>query len=322
MSRSWILCLSLLSLGCYPQLAGAVTVNDLYVATVRVADRGAVAREQAVGEALAVVLTKLSGQRALALRVATSQTETSRLVQRVGYVAGGQLEVGFDPERINSLLDQFGMPYWDRVRPNVLIVFPVALQGLQEVRVITELAARDRGLPILWAGTESSENFASKGLAQIQALGAQYGAGAVLLARLAVTAQGADSPLGTIRWQLLFDGNSQEWNGSPEEGIAFAAEQLSRFYAVSGKQVSSSMLEVTGVNDLQTYGQITNDLSNFLTIKHISVQGLQGDVLRVQLEVRGNQTTLRRLLAVDKRFIELEAAPSQAADRLYYRYNP
>ena len=322
MSRSWMLCLILLSLGCFSKLAGAVTVNDLYVATVRVADRGAVAREQAVGEALAVVLTKLSGQRALALRVATSQTETSRLVQRVGYVSGGQLEVGFDPERINSLLDQFGMPYWDRVRPNVLIVFPVALQGLQEVRVITELAARDRGLPLLWAVTETSESFASKGLAQIQALGAQYGAGAVLLARLAVTAQGADSALGTTRWQLLFDGNSQEWNGSPEEGIAFAAEQLSRFYAVSGKQVSSSMLEVTGVNDLQAYGQITNDLSNFLTIKRISVQGLQGDVLRVQLEVRGNQTTLRRLLAVDKRFVELEPAAPQAADRLYYRYNP
>ena len=81
------------------------------------------------------------------------------------------------------------------------------------------------------------------------------------------------------------------------------------------------MLEVTGVNDLQTYGQITNDLSNLLTVKRISVQGLQGDVLRMQLEVRGSQTTLRRLLAVDKRFVELESAPPQAADVLRYRYN-
>lgn len=320
--KFWVLALTALALVCVPLLTMAVTVNDLYSATVRVADRSASAREQAVGEALAVVLTKLSGQKALAVRIASAQTDTARLVQRVGYVSGGQLEVGFDSERINGLLDQSGMPFWDRIRPVSLIVLPSALQGLPEVRAALELAAKDRGLPIVWAETESSDGIASKGLAQIQALGAQYGAQAVLLARMAGGAASLAGMPANLRWQLVFDGTSQEWSGALDEGVGLIAEQFSRYYAVSGKQVSQHLLEVSGVGSVQSYGQITNYLSSLLTVKRVSVQGLKGDVLHLQLEVRGTQATLRRLLAVDKQLIENEPSNVEAADVLRYRYNP
>ncbi len=320
--KFWVLALTALALVCVPLLTMAVTVNDLYSATVRVADRSVSARDQAVGEALAVVLTKLSGQKALAVRVASAQTDTARLVQRVGYVSGGQLEVGFDSERINSLLDQSGMPFWDRIRPVLLIVLPGALQGLPEVRAALELAARDRGLPIVWAITENSDVFASKGFSQIQALGAQYGAQPVLLAGMFGDTPSSVGASANLRWQLVFDGGSQEWSGIPEEGVGFTAEQLSRYYAVSGKQVSQHLLEVSGVGSVQSYGQITNYLSSLLTVRRVSVQALKGDVLHLQLEVRGTQTTLRRLLAVDKQLIEHEPSTAEAADVLRYRYNP
>ena len=322
LARFWMSVVAVLCLVCSTLLAGVATVNDLYSATVRVADRSPSARDQAVADALAVVLTKLSGQRALALRVATAQADVPRLVQRVGYASGGQLEVGFDPERINSLLDQSGMPLWDRIRPNVLIVLPSALQAAPEVQAKTELAARDRGLPILWAATETSDGVAVKDLKQIQALGAQYGVGVVLLARISGATESPGSVGANLRWQLVFGGNNQEWNGAPEEGPALAAEQLGRFYAVSGQQTSQHTIEVSGVDGLLTYGRITNYLTSFLTVKRVAVQALQGDVLRLQLEVCGTQTTLRRLLAVDKQLIEIESAETEAADMLRYRYNP
>lgn len=320
--KFWVLALTALALVCVPLLTMAVTVYDLYSATVRVADRSASAREQAVGEALAVVLTKLSGQKALAVRIASAQTDTARLVQRVGYVSGGQLEVGFDSERINGLLDQSGMPFWDRVRPVSLIVLPSALQGLPEVRAALELAAKDRGLPIVWAETENSDGIASKALAQIQTLGAQYGAQAVLLTRLAGGAASSAGTPANLRWQLVFDGTSQEWSGALDEGVGLIAEEFSRYYAVSGKQVSQHLLEVSGVGSVQSYGQITNYLSTLLTVRRVSVQGLKGDVLHLQLEVRGTQVTLRRLLAVDKQLNENESSNAEAADVLRYRYNP
>ncbi len=312
--KMW-LCLIIMAL--VPGWAAAINVSDLYVATVRVADRSETARNLAVANALGVVLARLSGQQEKATRLATTQTNAARLVQRVGYVAGGQLEVGFDSTAINALLEQAGLPLWDRIRPATLIVLPAALQAMTEVRATVEQAAKDRGLPLVWSTAESSEQFSINSLAQLQTLARQYQVETVLLAR-ATTAE----PLAAnLRWQLVFRGASQEVSGGVEEGLNFAADQISRYYAVAGRQTSRQIVEVAGVDTVEAYAGALNYLNSMLVVRAVSMQSLQGDVVRLQVDLRGNQETLRRVLSVEQVLIAQPSSTAEASATLSYRYN-
>ncbi|MGE0190209.1 MAG: DUF2066 domain-containing protein [Steroidobacteraceae bacterium] len=299
-----------------PGWAAAVTIDDLYMATVRVADRSEIARNEAIVDALAMVLTKISGRREASTRLAMS-TNASRYVQRVGYVAGGQLEVGFDSTSINALLDQSSLPLWDRERPTTLVVYPATLQGMREARDATELVAKNRGLPLVWALAETSEQFASNSLSQIQALAQRYQADAVLLARMSAD----DSDLSNLRWQLVFRGASQESSGGLEDGPDFAAEQISRYYAVSGKDSTTLLMEVSGVDSIKAYASTMNYLNGLLIVRGVSMQSLHGQVMRLRLELRASEESLRRVLAVDQRLSAQASALANASGMLSYRYN-
>ena len=308
------LCLTIM--GLLPGWAAAVNISDLYVATVRVTDRSEAARSLAVSDALGVVLAKLSGQQDKSIRLATAQTNVTRLVQRVGYVAGGQLEVGFDSTAINALLEQAGLPLWDRIRPVTLIVLPAALQAMSDMRATVEQTARDRGLPLVWSTAESSEQFSINSLAQIQALARQYQTESVLLART----QSIDSGATNLRWQLVFHGTSQEMSGGVAEGPGFAAEQISRYYAVSGRQTSRQIMEVAGVDTVEAYASALNYLTGLLMVRSVSMQSLQGDVVRLQVELRGNQDSLQRVLSVEQILIAQPSSTAEASATLRYRY--
>jgi len=303
----------------------ATTVTGLYEGTTRVKDRSEATRTAAYSAALSVVLTKVSGRSDAPARVGAAVDGAQRYVQRYAYVAGGLLEVGFDSAAVNQLLDQAGLPLWDRDRPTTLVVYPLALQGMREAYTATEQTARLRGVPILWANGVTSEQFAGADAAKLQDLAQQYNAVAVLVARMDAAATSAAS----LHWQLVFNGATQEFTGSAEEGPNFAAETLSRYYAASSKESVSVQMEVGGIDNLDAYGRATNYLGNLLLVRNLAVLSLQGDVLTLRVELRGNRESLRRTLAVDQRLMEVTAAMDATAAPvaddagvLKYRYRP
>lgn len=305
--------------------AHATTVSGLYEGTARVKDRSEATRSAAFSAALGVVLTKVSGRSDAPERVGAAVNGAQRYVQRYSYVAGGLLEVGFDSAAVNQLLDQAGLPLWDRDRPNTLVVYPEALQGMREAYTAAEHTARVRGVPILWASGVTSEQFPANGLQKLQELASRYDAVAVLLAR---TDPGAPTAA-ALHWQMVFNGSTQEKLGSAEEGPNLAAEVLSRYYAASSKDSVSLLMQVSGVDNLEAYARATGYLNGLLMVRNVSITALQGDVLSVRLELRGNQESLRRALAVDQRLIEVVPisdasgmAPDGAANMLTYRYQP
>jgi hypothetical protein len=313
--RNGLISLALL-LALLPSWVNAVMVNDLYIATVRVADRSEAARNAAMTDALGVVLTKISGRREGGTRVAAATINASRYVQRVGYVAGGQLEIGFDNTAINAMLEQSGLPLWDRERPVTLVVYPTTLQGRREARAATELAAKNRGLPVVWALAESSEQFPVNNLGQIQALAQRYQAEAVLLARSTQD----DPSLTNLRWQLVFRGTTHESHGDMGEGPYLAAEQISRYYGASGKESTRLVMEVSGVSSIEAYAKTLDYLQSLLMVRNLSVQSLQGDVIRLQLELRGNQQALQRVLAIEQRLSIQASSMADASATMSYRF--
>ncbi|MGC3981004.1 MAG: DUF2066 domain-containing protein [Steroidobacteraceae bacterium] len=316
---AWLACLLLMVYG----VAQAAAVNGLYDATVRVKDRAEATRTAAYATALGIVLTKVSGRSDAATRVGAGLNGAARYVQRYSYLANGQLEVGFEPKSINVLLEQAGLPLWERERPNTLVVYPQALQGLREASMATEQTAKLRGVPIVWANGETSEQFSATSTQQLQELARRYDASAVLLARVNPSAVTAAS----LRWQMVFNGGTQEMAGSAEEGPNLAADVLGRYYASAGKETTRLVLEVAGMDNLDAYANTLSYVGNLLMVRNVAVESLQRDVLRVQLDVRGSQESLRRALAIDQRLIEVPspvidatAQPGGSANTLIYRY--
>lgn len=300
--------------------AQAATVNGLYDGTVRVKDRSDAARNEAFDAALAVVLVKVSGRTDAPNLVGAAGKNAQRYVQRYSYLAGGQLEVGFDGAAVNAMLEQVGLPLWDRDRPVTLVVYPNALMGLREAYMATEQTARLRGVPMIWANAQSSEQFPVNDLQQIQELAQRYDAAAVLLARPASGAVSAAN----LRWQMVFNGNGQERLGSAEDGPNLAADVLGRYYASAGKETVRLYLEVAGIENLDAYAKVTAYINGLLMVRGVAVDSLQKDVLRLRVELRGSEDSLRRTLAVDRKLVAVTAPSAINADApalLSYRYN-
>jgi uncharacterized protein len=309
-------------------VANAAAVAGLYDGVARVKDRSEATRIAAYSVALSSVLTKVSGRSDAATRLGSAVAGAQRYVQRFSYVSGGLLEVGFDSTAVNQLLEQAGLPLWDRDRATTVVVYPVALQGMREAYTATEQTARLRGVPIVWANGVTSEQFVGASPQKIQELAQQYNAVAVLLAR----ADAVATTPASLHWQLVFNGSAQETTGSAEEGPNLAAEVLSRYYAASGKEAEGLQMEVAGIDNLDAYARTTRYLSGMLMVRSVAVLSLQGPVLTVKLELRGNRESLRRALAVDQRLVEAAAvatsidatvAPTvDASGSLKYRYRP
>ncbi len=314
-------CLLLACLLMIGSIAQAITVSGLYDGTVRVTDRSEGARATAFIAALNVVLTKVSGRGDAPARVGSAVNNAGRYVQRYSYLANGQLEVGFDSAAINRLLEQAGLPVWERERPATLVLYPATLHGMREAHMATEQTAKLRGVPVVWASAERSEQFPATNLPRLQELARSYDAAAVLLAR----DSGPSGPTG-LRWQMVFNGAIQDLVGSAEDGPNLAAEVLGRYYAAAGKESVRLFMEVSGMENLDAYGKALKYLNSLVMVRNVAVESLQRDVLRVRLDVRGSQESLRRALAIDRKLVD-QTTPATGAESgspvvLSYRYTP
>jgi hypothetical protein len=326
-TRQWLraICLTTLSALLLVAPSQAATINGLYDGTVRIKDRSEATRSAAFNAALAIVLTKVSGRSDAVTRVGNAANSGERYVQRYSYLSTGQLEVGFDGAAINNLLEQAGLPLWDRDRPNTLLVYPQMLQGSREAVMATEQTARLRGVPIVWANGQTSEQFPAGSTQQIQDLARRYDAVAVLLARPGP----GDNSAANLRWQLVFNGATEELLGAAEVGPNLAADVLSRYYAAVGKDAVRLFIEVSGVDNLNAYARTLAYLNGLLMVRSVSVESLQRDVLRLRVDLRGNQEALRRALVVDQKLVEATAlaidttsTPANGSTpALSYRYN-
>jgi uncharacterized protein len=295
-----------------PALVSAATVEGLYTGTVRVTDSSEAARQKAYIEALGVVLTKLSGRRDAPAVAGAALNDAAKHVQRYSYVAGGRLEVGFDNAAVNALLEQLGLPLWGRERPKVLVVYPMALQGMREAQAVTEFAAQLRGLPIVWAA-ELSDAYpiSASSIGPLQALAQRYDAAAVVVAR--------GSSAASLNWQVVFNGTMRESIGSADEGPQLAADVLGAYYAVSGKESLKVTLDVTGIDGVDAYGNTLNLLLRNLLVRNVTVDSLNQDVVRFTLELRGTQQALERSFMLDKTLLQTGVVDSSGV--LKYRYN-
>ena len=325
------------------QFAAAAVFPDLYTLTVT-RDLEAPAT-QAEAEALAMrqLLTRITGDRG-----AGDDPQLQGLIENAsGFVASfafldqqrQRAQVGFYPNVVDRELESLNRSVWGPERPLTLLW--IAIDGGQGERTLlsadgsaeaglspqmTELiasirdeiraAADERGLPIalplldledmgritfadVWGGFDDT----------IQAASVRYGADAILIGRVRVTAFG-----NSVQWMLLRDDERRSFAGAGglAEGLHWAADTFARDYSVVGG-VRTVRILVRGVGTLADYGRVMSYLEGLSTVQTVDVESFDGELLSLRAAARGDPGVLERTLALG-RVLQLDEGAGPAVE--------
>lgn len=316
-----------------PGLA-AVVVPRLYEASVPAGGTGDAARKAAFAAALKAVAVRTSGRRDAGERLSPAAVaDAGRLVQRFGDNPDGTLQVGFDRGSIDRLLAQSDLPVWGSERPLTLVWLAIedangqqSFLGSQTVmpesRVLQQVADL-RGLPIVWPvmDTEDRQLAAALGnpeqaATRLATLASRYRADAVLVGR---ARRGAGNDL-AVRWSLNFGTTNADAAGSVPEGVHFAADQLAALFAAANGAEQSLVVEVSAVTDLRAYAETLNYLEGLTLVRSAAVEHVNGDSVRLRLQVRGDARLLARAVRLGTKLAPEQGDGVVSADRLALRY--
>ena len=332
-----------------PPPVAAVPLTQLYEAEVPAADQGAEARATALGEALAEVLVRISGDRAMQRQPGVNALLASpgRYVQQYRYQPAGdaavdeapwRLWVRFDGAGLERALRDLGLPYWGRERPETLVWLAVEEGGRRQllgepdespVKAWLQAAAQRRGLPLVFPLLDMEDRSQVRFsdiwggfLEPLQRASERYRPQALLIGRLYQTATGAWQ----AHWILQVQGNEQRWSGSDRqlaglaaEGVERAADALAARFAVYDTGGAGDHVRVTiaGVQRLEDYARLNRYFASLSAVQSAQLLALSGDRAEYQLQLQGDLAGLERALSIGSLLV-----PDPAAGPLQYRLQP
>ncbi len=309
-------------------LAYATVVTDLYEASVS-SERGQAAAFQ---DAMRQVIVRITGERdgdsapALADLISGAQ----RYVQKYRNLPGNKVTIGFDGAKLADIIAAAGRPVWGRERPVTLVWLVVddgrgrrhliGADDSGDVKNELEAAADSRGLPIVWprldatdAAHVSANDVWIGSLQRLTDAGARYRADALLIGK---------SYGGYIDWTLQAAGDTRAIRGGATDGVHAVADRLAEILAATNAEpLRSVSLNVTGVDSLASYADLMATLEASSLVSSVAVTELAGDRVTLALSVRGAADRLRRALATQRKFQQLDDAGADPAI-LNVRYRP
>jgi hypothetical protein len=311
-----------------PLAPGKAGPNDLFETEVVVPNQSPAARSGAFHTALAEVLVRVAGRNdVLASEPARALLEDpASLVQQYRYYTRPDsqppvllLRVRFDEASVRNGLQQKGLSYWGKERPDTLVWLAVEDRGRRyvvaagddsDVRQQIELAARQRGVPIvlplmdledqsrarftdIWGGFFDNVLQASE----------RYGPQAVLIGRLNRSVSGGWSS----RWHLQVGATPSAWSDSrsdlaslSQQGIDDAADIMASQFAVASGNAGNGgvTIEISGVDSLADYARINTYLASLTSVAGMQLVQVNGPSLTYKLQLNGNLQDLTRTVAI------------------------
>ncbi|MCB1758808.1 MAG: DUF2066 domain-containing protein [Gammaproteobacteria bacterium] len=328
---------------------GAVEVEDLYRVSVTVAGEDAAQRKSALQEAFRGVLVKVTGSRQVIARQSLQAdiADPSRFVQQYRYralptqgdvpAANRLLEVAFDADELERLLQQRGLPQWGVNRPGILVWLGLDEQGQKRRLALPEIdlalyralqeGAATRGLPLLlplmdledqsqlqvadlWGDFENNIRAASR----------RYGPDLILVGRISAL----DRELWRGEWRLYQADRASAWNNQAESSSALAADALQRagdelaaLYAPlrQERDLSTVRLQVTGIHSLEDYASVLEILSTQQSLERVVVVSANADTIVYDLHGLGGASALESGLRIGGR-LEPDLQSGRGSDPL------
>ncbi len=303
--------------------AWAAEVASLYTAQVPLDERQDDPRAHAYETALKQVLFRVSGSELATNTLLVEQlfpNPASYVVQfRPG--ADDTLWVSFDGKAIERVLRQSGQTLWGSDRPLILVWLAVDWgQGDREIiaaddptrtadqartinrnRLLRERMldiAQRRGLPVVFPliDTIDLQNVSFSDIwggfdEAVLAASERYEADTVLVGRLRPGSTQRN------RWTFFFGDQQRTWIGEPEQVISNIGDLLAAEFAISGDaRVETVDLAVSGIESVSDYGNLHKLLSGINVIDDFAILEVEGDRIRLRIDVLGGADRLRRAL--------------------------
>lgn len=332
MDRDRQRCWRAFCLGCLLWLAPLIVTagsNELFETEVVVASQLPAQRSAAFREALSEVLVRVAGgSSVLDSEPARSMLEEpAALVQQYRYYTRPESEppvllmwVRFDADGIRRGLQQQGMSYWGgSERPDTLVWLAVEDRGRRyvvaadddsDVRRQIELAARQRGVPIVFPLMDLEDQSRARFsdiwggfFDNVLQASQRYNPQAVLIGRLNRSASGGWSS----RWHLQVGGKPSAWSGSSQalaelaqQGIDDSADILAAQFAAAGSSLGagSVRIAIAGVDTLADYARTDAYLAALSSVSDLQLFEVDGSTLRYALRLNGSLQDLTRTVAI------------------------
>ena len=317
--------------------AHSAEVRGLYEAEVPVSDKSEASREAALGEALARVVTKVTGERRPKSNptVAAATASPGRFIQRFRYrvvaaepgvePAGAEqrwlLWARFDPGVVDGLVRDAGMRVWGRTRPAV--VFWVAVEDAGARKILggeesTELAdvvreaAGQRGVPVVLPLLDLEDQSRLRvsdvwGVFRdrIRAASDRYQSNVILTGRVYRLLP----TLWEGQFTLLLGDVAEEWSSQGDilelllsDGVIEVADRLAARFAGPGTLVQASGfgVVVSGVRSAADYARALGYFSNLEETTEVSVSRVRADEVSFHIEARGGREALLRVVGLSR----------------------
>jgi len=316
----------------------AVQINDLYSATVAVADQSLPARNMAINVAFKKVLQKVSGRASvLANRpISTALSNVGSYVDQFQYKkttddqSGYWLTVSFQKAALDKFMQQHEVPVWGSNRPDILVWLAVEDGNARyildadstDLMSLLKKTATETGLavtvPLFDLKDQSSVGFDDVLGGQsdkIWLASQRYDAKQVLFGRL----QKEAANVWRLNWSLInAQGEYSELHqsGSLENvfqlSLASVSERLADIYAPRGVVVKNQMIvEINGVKDLAQFIRVTEYLSSLDKVDQLEWLQVAGSKVVLELSVSGDVDVLKSIIALNTVLLP-DAPPAQA----------
>jgi len=312
---------------CASVSVSAVEVPGLFEAEVPVVGQDVALRQDAMRAALAEVLVKVSGNRAVgalpgaAELVNTAPQYVQQFVYRNAAPLPGQrssqpparvLWVRFDRDALIRVLRSSGVPIWGNARPALLLWLDVREQNERSVvgvdnkpewKQFIDTLARSRGVPLLLPTLDAND------LANVQTvdpwnappeevlrISARYRAEAVLVGKV----ESRDGAWMST-WSFYDQENRQAWTTPGEsrdaavlDGLQMAIDALVAHYNAASTAATDAglSLQISDVQTLEEYARVTKYLGSLASVARLQLLRVEGVNLMFRVEAQGGAQRL------------------------------
>ncbi|SEI74318.1 hypothetical protein SAMN05421831_10916 [Allopseudospirillum japonicum] len=342
----------------------ARSVENLYESLVKVPDTKESTRQQVAREALAITWVRISGHPQVLenQQIQASLAQASAWIEYFAYQTTEkqppfELKLTFQQERMQTLLQQAGLPLWGQERPQV--VAWIVLQGQQGRYFITPdtnpalsewilAQAQERGLPWLlptpdlgvqglqvadiWGGFREP----------LEAMRRPYQADILVSARVMPDLQG---DAWTAQWRLLlahtelnFQQQAPELGKLLSQGVHEVANRLANLYSFrllpADAQAQPLHLQVTGVEQISDYAHLSSYLQQLPLVQEVNLLALENGYARLQLQLgTPDLGKFNQILQLDSQLVpelsaDFSSEQQNSADNkdkshlIYYHWRP
>jgi hypothetical protein len=309
-----------------PTAPWADALDELFVAEAVVTDEGSETRNRVLGELLAEVLVRLSGDAEVAGEAAAREilADAPSLVRQYRYrseTRDGEvvrlLNARFDRDATERAMRAANLPVWTQ-RPRVLLWLAAERGGKRELlNLETETAARtavlararQRGMPLQLPLMDLEDraqltpaDLWSQYRPGIELASARYPHQVVLAGRLTALRGGrwrGDWTLLDADGSRAFDTGAAPLTTTLEQAVDQSQRLLAERYAPAPAAVAAAgtLVFVDGVTDLAAYGRLVALFDSLDLAEASRLRMAWGDGLLFELELRGSGEQLRRVLA-------------------------